>query len=828
MPARLMRVPVLTKGIPAEDLLSAAQARIRLLTDQLQAAETAALEHSHHEAFVADVAVALTEGMDVRAILSGCAGAMVEHLGAALARIWIASASEPILELRASEGLKTRADGPYARIPIGQFSVGRIAQTRQPLISNDGVGDPLVPDQEWLKRQQLVSFAGYPLVLHDRLVGVIAMFSRRPISTGTLDSLASASRSISLGLERTRLAQSRRRLAEILEATPDFVSIVRPDGSSSYYNRSLREALGLDETELPRSSFTFRPANFEARFRETILPEVSQHGTWRGESEYVARDGRTIAVSQVTIAHRNADGTVESLSNIARDITDQKAAECTLRVATDALIEAEERTRFALDAARTATWEYDVATRSVKWSAAMRRVYGVPPVKVDGTQESLIALIHPDDRDAAMAALATHLDHPGDFDVEFRVFWPDGSIHRLQSRGRVLCDDDGRPVRVIGVSQDVTERRQLETRLLHAEKMEAVGQLAGGLAHDFNNLLTVVIGFSSILKSTLNPTDALYEDVDEIHNAGQRAAQLTRQLLAFSRSQIFQPVPLDLNALIEGITRMLGRLVGEHITQVLALDHGLGLVEADAGQIEQILVNLAVNARDAMTDGGTLTIETANVDLEDGGPCVRITVRDTGAGMDEATKSRMFEPFFTTKPTGKGTGIGLATVFSIVQQGGGFIGVTSQPGHGTSFVIHLPRISSPNVDPVAKVDAKTPTGSETVLVVEDDAAVRRLVQAVLVRAGYRVLVATGPLEAERAAAAESIDLLITDVVMPHMSGFALFSRVHTAQPEMRVLFMSGFAPDAIRRQAHFEPGAPFLHKPFTSVALATKVRAALD
>jgi len=387
----------------------------------------------------------------------------------------------------------------------------------------------------------------------------------------------------------------------------------------------------------------------------------------------------------------------------------------------------------------------------------------------------------------------------------------------------------------------MTERRHLEDQLRQAQKMEAVGQLAGGIAHDFNNLLTAILGSTQLLLHATPPGDGRREDIEEIKNAGLRAAELTRQLLAFSRRQVLAPKVLDMNAVVSQMDKMLRRLIGEDVELVTQLARDLGPVSADPGQLEQVLLNLAVNARDAMPRGGRLTIETANVVLTEEyserhhrlppGQYVLLAVSDTGVGMDEATQKHLFEPFFTTKEVGKGTGLGLATVYGIVKQSGGYIWVYSEPGHGTTVKVYLPRVpGAAEPLPVAAATPELRRGSEIVLLVEDAAPVRSLARKSLESYGYTVLeAADGPAALDLAARhPRGIDILVTDVVMPGMSGRELAERLAPARPAMRVLYTSGYTDDAMVRQGVLRAGVAFLQKPFVPETLARKVREVLD
>jgi PAS domain S-box-containing protein len=400
---------------------------------------------------------------------------------------------------------------------------------------------------------------------------------------------------------------------------------------------------------------------------------------------------------------------------------------------------------------------------------------------------------------------------------------------------------------LVVLSMDTTERRHiaqareaLEEQLRQSQRMDAVGRLAGGVAHDFNNLLMVILSYTENVSRQLPAGDALRADIDEAHKAARRAAELTKQLLMFSRQQVQEPKILDLNEVFEGMERLLRRVLGEHLELVTAFDRRLGKVRADRGNMEQVIMNLVVNARDAMPTGGRLTLTTSNVELDqkfvrshlgaEPGPYVRLTVTDTGAGMDKATRLRIFEPFFTTKEQGKGTGLGLSTVFGIVKQSGGGVWVSSEPGHGSSFEVYLPRVEG-SVDKANHSAVVTERrGSETILLVEDEEAVRVVAQRILERSGYRVLVARDGESAIRLREqhVEPIQLLLTDVVMPRMSGAELAARLAERWPETRVLYMSGYADGSVVSSGALRHGDSFLQKPFTSDVLVSRVRKVLD
>ncbi len=423
---------------------------------------------------------------------------------------------------------------------------------------------------------------------------------------------------------------------------------------------------------------------------------------------------------------------------------------------------------------------------------------------------------------------------------EYRFRHQDGKYRWLRDEKRLLRDAAGKPVEVVGSWADITERKLLEDQFRQAQKMEAVGRLAGGVAHDFNNLLTVITGYSELVLGQLRAADPLHGFVEQIRQAGDRAAGLTRQLLAFSRKQVLMPATLDLNFLMKEMEKMLHRLIGEDIDLLVNPHVPLWPIKADPGQVEQVLMNLVVNARDAMPQGGKLTIETGNVVLDASyvgrhpevqpGEYVLLAVSDTGCGMDAATQARIFEPFFTTKGD-KGTGLGLATVYGIVKQSGGSIDVYSELGVGTAFKIYLPHDREQRAESKSSPGLKATTrGTETVLLAEDEPGVRSLAKFVLESNGYMVLEAKNGGEALLLCEQYEgpIHMLVTDVVMPQLSGPKLAERLLALRPKMKVLYLSGYTDDAIVHHGVLNSGTPFLQKPFTPASLALKVREVLD
>jgi two-component system cell cycle sensor histidine kinase/response regulator CckA len=512
---------------------------------------------------------------------------------------------------------------------------------------------------------------------------------------------------------------------------------------------------------------------------------------------------------------------------VVRDVTDRRRAErqiqeqaSLLERATDAImvLGPDDRVRY--------------------WNRGAERLYGWTAVEVVGIS---IAALHGESRAAGRVEAEQAVLEKGEWAGELSNVTKAGRAVTVESRWTLVRDDASKPSATLIIDTDVTEQKMLAGQLAQAQRMEGIGMLAGGVAHDFNNLLTVIIGYSEMLLSDNRNEAQGRELVHEIKKAGERAATLTRQLLAFSRKQVLQPVTLDLNALIAELEKMLRRLIGEHIDLATALDPDLGRVKADPGQIEQVALNLVVNARDAMPTGGRITIETRNVELDASsmvdkqgaqpGPYVMLAVCDTGCGMDEATKVRIFEPFFTTKEVGKGTGLGLATVYGVVKQSGGHVAVYSEPGQGTTFKIYLPRTKDailPGASPTSP--AASTQGDETVLLAEDDEAIRRIARIVLESSGYTVLAAQDGDEALQIAREHQgpIHLLLTDLVMPKMSGRQLAELLVPIYPRMGVLYLSGYTDDAVVRRGLLETAAAFLQKPFTPIVLTRKVREVLD
>ena len=632
--------------------------------------------------------------------------------------------------------------------------------------------------------------------------------------------------------------------ATILAAMTEGVVVHDTSGSIVWCNDSARRILGLaGDREASRS--TLNPAWRPVHEDGSPFPDDSQPTT------VALRTGQPVsgvimgickpdgAVNWISINSTPVirSGTSLSVITTFTDVTRQKAAERTLK-------EREERFREIAEKIDSVFWIADAGiSQMIYVSPAYERVWRRSVASLYAEPRSFLEAVHPDDLEALTAKLrGDELEARQTFETEYRIVWPDGSIRWIRDRGFPICDADGKLLRVVGVADDITDSRRakearetLEQQLAHAQKMESVGRLAGGIAHDFNNLLTIINGHSDLALAKLPPGDPLRYHLEEIGKSGDRAAALTRQLLAFSRKQVLQPRVLSLNRTIEEMMGMLRRLVGEHIDVRFALSPENAMVKADPHQLGQVVMNLAVNARDAMPRGGSLLIGTSvvNRDVRDGdslppareGRFAVLTVTDSGVGMDRTTLQRIFEPFFTTKSHGRGTGLGLSMVQGIVEQSGGHISVSSDIGRGTVFKIYLPLLAVENTVSETPRTTANLRGDETILVIEDQAEVREFTAAVLDSYGYRVIEAAGPSEAFASCDREGrpIHLVLTDLVMPEMTGYDLVGRLLKRRPGLKALYMSGHAHGTLDIGA-LQDGSHFIQKPFTPRDLAGKVR----
>jgi two-component system cell cycle sensor histidine kinase/response regulator CckA len=637
--------------------------------------------------------------------------------------------------------------------------------------------------------------------------------------------------------ERKRVEQQLRLHTTALEAAANGVLISDAAGTTLWINPAFTALTGYRPDEVVGHTLRLlKSGTQDEAFYRTLWATILAGRVWRGEIVNRRRDG-TLYTEDMTITPvRSTGGSVTHFIAVKQDISERKRTEGALR-------ESEARFRSAFEETAVGMTLQDLEGHYLRVNAAFCRMVGYSESELLAT--SWQRLTHPEDIEIEGDSLLLRGDALA-YQIEKRYVHRQGHVVWVSVNASLVRERDGRALHFIVQVQDITDRKraeeeraQLEAQLRQAQKMEAIGRLAGGVAHDFNNLLTVIQGRSALLGAKLPPESPLRRHVDLIEHAGLRAAALTRQLLAFSRQQVLEPKVLDVPALITGLAPMLRRLIGEDVEFVTASTPPVGRVKIDPGQLEQVILNLVVNARDAMPGGGRLRVEAMNVELDARyaalhpwaapGPYVMLAVSDTGVGMDEATQARIFEPFFTTKGE-HGTGLGLATVHGIVKQAGGTIEVYSEPGRGTTFKIFLPRVAETPEPASASPDMPPPRGTETILLVEDEEALLHLTREVLAEQGYTVLEARHGAEALLTAAQspDPIHLLLTDVIMPQLNGRELARRLATTRPGLRVLYMSGYTAGAIEQHGVLDADISFIQKPFTPIQLARKVREALD
>ena len=621
----------------------------------------------------------------------------------------------------------------------------------------------------------------------------------------------------------------------ISENAADMIAVVDLEGRRIFNSISYQKILGYSPEELQESSGfeQIHPDDRERVKKAATQTQQSGMGTIL-EYRFRHKNGNWMVLESVASVIRNEKGEPEKLVVVNRDITERKKAQ-------EALSRSEASFRALVEGAPHGIYRATMTGQFLEVNPALQRMLGYDSVQ-ELFKADLATQVFRNSADyERMNELLAKSKELKDIELEWKR--PNGEPIVVRCSGHYVDVKDGGPGYFEGFAEDVTEKRTLERQLRMAQKMEAIGRLSGGIAHDFNNLLGVIIGYSGVLKKSLDKSQPTYEYATEIEKAGQRAASLTRQLLAFSRQQVLTPSVLSLNSLVSDMEKMLPRLLGEDINVSLSLDSELGNVKADQSQIEQVIMNLAVNARDAMPSGGKLHIQTANIELDQAytrdhpgskvGSYVMLAITDSGSGMSAETITHIFEPFFTTKGVGEGTGLGLATVYGVVKQSNGYIWVDSAPGKGSTFQIYLPRNLDTEQVSAAKPEVQSrekSKGSEMILLVEDAEPLRKLAQAFLESNGFRVLSAPSGEAALEIAARHSglFDLLLTDVVMPGMNGRVLAEQLSMRQPGLKVLFMSGYTDSFIAGHGVLQKGTNLLHKPFTEEVFISKVREVLD
>jgi two-component system cell cycle sensor histidine kinase/response regulator CckA len=621
-------------------------------------------------------------------------------------------------------------------------------------------------------------------------------------------------------------------LQGITEGTTDSVFVKDLQGRYLMMNSAGARSLGRGVEEVVGRKYNelFTPENaIQIRESDSAVIQAGEPCTYE---EVITSPGMTRTYLSTKGPYRDASGQVVGLLGISRDITDRKRAE-------EEINKSQQRLRIHVEHTPLAVIEWDPDFRVAAWNAAAESIFGYTREEAIGQHANFT--VPPAFREHVKQVWQGLLAQKGGERSTNDNITKDGRTISCEWYNTPLVDESGRVLGVASLVHDVTERVALEEKLRQSQKMEAIGRLAGGVAHDFNNILTVILGYSQILTEGLPAAGRLTDATVQIRSAAGHAANITRQLLAFSRKQVLSPRLIDLNDIMMNLDTMLRRLIGEDIEVLTVSGRDLGTVKADPGQIEQVIMNLVLNARDAMPNGGKLTLETENMDLDEAyarehppllpGRYVMLAVSDTGMGMTPSTQAHIFEPFFTTKEVGKGTGLGLATVYGIVKQSGGNIWVYSEPGKGTTFKIYLPRVdqSAAAVRPEKRM-ATVQNGTETILLVEDDSQLRQLTSAVLTECGYKVLAAAGTEEGLALCRANhhDIHLLVTDVIMPGMNGRQLAEQVKQISPSTKVLYVSGYTNNAIVHYGVLDPGLWFLPKPFSLTALVAKVREVLD
>jgi two-component system cell cycle sensor histidine kinase/response regulator CckA len=632
---------------------------------------------------------------------------------------------------------------------------------------------------------------------------------------------------------RNRLAEREELFRLISENAADMIAVVDMDGRRIFNSDAYQKILGYSAEELKNSSSMDQIHPDDRERVKAAAAEARRTGIGKNlEYRIRHKNGTWLVLESTSSVIGNATGVPEKLVIVNRDITARKQASEALRLS-------ELSFRSAIENAPYGIYRAQTSGKLLLANPALQKMLGYES-QAEMLELNLITDVYVDPLEhKRVNELFTNQKEFTDVQVDWKR--KDGKPIKARCTGWFVKSAAEGAAYFEVFAEDVTEKWLLERQLRMAQKMEAVGRLSGGIAHDFNNLLGVIIGYSQVLKRTLPPGTAFLEHAEEIEKAGQRAATLTRQLLAFSRQQVLAPAVLNLNSLISEMEKMLPRLIGEDIEIVISLDPAIGSVKADQGQLEQVVMNLAVNARDAMPDGGKVVITTSNVSLDEAwtrlhpgskvGDYVMLSVADTGTGIDSETLAHIFEPFFTTKERGKGTGLGLATVYGVVKQSGGYVWVESAPGKGAAFQIYLPRIEeAASVPERAAPIVEAFRGAETILLVEDADALRKLTHMLLEQHGYRVLVAANGAAALQLVEEkpESVNLLLTDVIMPGLNGRALAERLQLRQPGLKVLYMSGYTDDAIVDHGVLAAGTHLLHKPFSEESLIHKVREVLD
>jgi len=637
---------------------------------------------------------------------------------------------------------------------------------------------------------------------------------------------------------RRKLEESEERFAGAFEHAPIGVALLSPEGKWLKVNQALCALVGYSEAELLTLTFQdiTHPDDLEAdlgHVRQILAGEIF---TYQMEKRYFHRLGHVVTVLLSVSLVRDEQGLPLYFISQIQDISERKRTENALR-------ESDEKFHQLADNITDAFWIRSADMRELHYlSPAFERIWGRSVAVMMACPETWIDFVFPEDREPVQSAFAKLVAGGKSLDIEYRIVRPDGGIRWIRVRAFQVRDAAGSLIRHTGIVTDITGRKQVEAQLFQSQKMETVGKLAGGVAHEFNSILTAIIGQAELMLADLSAASPLAANAQEICHAATRAATLTRELLAYGRKQVLQPEHLDLNRVITGMKSMFPHLMGGMVDTRIILAPDLQAVKADSGQIEQVIMNLAMNARDAMPDGGKLTLETANVSFDEDaldhfsdlkpGKYVMLAITDTGVGMSPEVQARVFEPFFTTKDVGQGTGLGLSTCYGILKQSDGHISVSSEPGRGTTFKVYLPQVErQSNVAMDRPLSLDLPRGTERILLIENEPTLRGMAATLLRRLGYTVWSAADCVEGLsliQQPGHASIDLLVTDVAMPRLSGKELADRIRESHPDARILFSFVYPEQATTRQNVSDAGVGLIQKPFTPSALAQKIRSVLD
>jgi two-component system, cell cycle sensor histidine kinase and response regulator CckA len=624
----------------------------------------------------------------------------------------------------------------------------------------------------------------------------------------------------------------REHLLTLVEQVEDYaIFLLSPEGHNATWGPGVGRIFGYTEAEFigQPTAALFTEEDQAQGEPEREFAEARERGKASDDRWLVRKNGTRLWAQGITTALRGDDGELIGYGKVLRDLTQQ-------RLAQEALAQSEQWRQLALLAADVGTARHDLLTQEVELDENLRKMLGIGPGESVRSLDDVLVHIHPDDRPHLADAIRSAVKAGSGFDVEVRTVRPDGSIRWLRGRGKVLPDDTGRARVLTGAAVDLTERRELEMRLQETQRMDAVGQVAGGVAHEVNNMMTVVLGIADILLDGLTGSGPPRRDLEQIRTAAARAAAVTGQLLAFSRRQMLQPTSVRLDELIGRMEPVLRRIVGEDKELELHFAPHLDPVRVDPRQFEQVVINLVLNARDALGYGGRLTMSLSSEDIGAAlerrqskselspGSYVVLSVRDTGHGMDAATRARIFEPFFTTRPMGEGTGLGLAVAYGIIRQSGGEIFVESEPGRGAEFQVYLPTLresAGPPTEPRR-------TGA-TILLVEDEPMFRAWAARILEQRGYACLHAGSGQEALQIAESklDDVNLALIDLVMPQMSGRELGEALHRLRPDLPILYMSGYGDEDLARRDLIQGGVPLLQKPLDASTLLERVRSVL-